>query len=106
MSRKFQNKKLDLVNLDVISADKVWDWSKKRNGKPTLRSDLDFFGRVDKGSSAFISSTNKSGQNYKFVEDSVLLPKTIKNKIINLFHNGNRKIAYLVKKKSTKTKRK
>lgn len=36
MSRLFQRKNKDLVNLDVIESSEVWDKSKLRNGKPTL----------------------------------------------------------------------
>lgn len=99
MSRQFQNKKLDLVNLDVVSADEVWTNTKKKNGKPVLRKDLNIFGRVDVGTSAFIKSTNRDGKNYKFIEDTSRLPKNAKNKIIDMFDNQNRRVAYLVKKK-------
>ena len=99
MSRQFQSKNKDLVSLDVVSADDVWDFKHKRNGKPTLSNKYDIYGRVDKGSSAFIKSTNKVGGNYKFIEDTHKLPKNAKNKIVNMFDNNNKKVAYLVKKK-------
>ena len=66
--------------------------------KATLKSQYDYYGRVDKGSSAFIKKTNKFGQNYKFVEDTCKLPKVAKNKIIDYFDNKNKKVVYLVKK--------
>ena len=50
-----------MVNLDVVTADDVWDLTHKRKGKPTLSNKYEFYGRVDKGSSAFIKSTNKIG---------------------------------------------
>ena len=54
MSRNFQSKSKDLVNLEIKTADEVWDFKNKRNGKPTLSSKYDFYGRIDKGSSAFL----------------------------------------------------
>lgn len=99
MSRNFQSKNKDLVKLDIITSDKVWDTNVKRNGKPTLTKEYEFFGRIDKGSSAFISSTNSVGSNHKFVDDTANLPKNLKNKIVNCFKNQNRRVVYLVKKK-------
>ena len=99
MSRNFQSKNKDLVNLEIKTADEVWDFKNKRNGKPTLSNKYDFYGRIDKGSSAFIKSTNKIGTNYKFIEDTYKLPKNAKNKIVDMFDNRNKKVAYLVKKK-------
>lgn len=98
MSRIFQQKNKDLVNLDVVEADKVWDTSKLRNGKPTLRKDYSYYGRIDKGSSSFITKTNSTGENFKFVEDTCKLPKVAKNKIIDVFNNKNKRVVYLVKK--------
>lgn len=98
MSRYFQQKNKDLVNLDIMTADEVWDIDKNRKRKPRLRSGYDYYGRVDKGSSAFIKRTNKYGQNYKFVEDTYKLPKNAKNKIVDLFDNKNKRVVYLVKK--------
>lgn len=99
MSRYFQQKNKDLVNLEVVSSDHVWNYNSK-NKKVTLKSQYDYYGRVDKGSSAFIKKTNKFGQNYKFVEDTCKLPKVAKNKIIDYFDNKNKKVVYLVKKKN------
>lgn len=99
MSRQFQQKNKDLVNLEVVSADKVWDKNKTINGKPTLSKQYDYFGKVEKGTSAFIVQTNRVGEKPKFVEDTCKLPKNAKNKIIDIFNNKNKRVVYLVKKK-------
>lgn len=99
MSRKFQGKNKDLVNLQVITADKAWDKKVKRKGKPTLSKNYDFYGRVDKGTSAFVTSSNSVGENHKFVEDTAKLPKNLKNQIVDNFHNKNKRVVYLVRKK-------
>ncbi len=99
MSRRFQEKNKELITLDVVSSDKVWDKSKLRNGKPTLKKDYSYYGRIDKGSSAFVTKTNSTGDNFKFVEDTYKLPKNAKNKIVDLFDNKNKRVVYLVKKK-------
>lgn len=99
MSRVFQNKRLDLVNLEAVTSDEVWDIKSIKNGRPTIRKDLNIFGRVDKGTSTFIKSTNKFGKNNKFIEDTSKLPKKIKNEIVDLLDNKNKKVVYLVKKK-------
>lgn len=97
MSRLFRDKNKDLVNLEVVTADKVW--TKNKSGKTVLRQDIDIYGRIDKGTSAFISTTNLSGGNHKIVDDTSNLPKKVKNDIVNILKNENRKVAYLVKKK-------
>lgn len=96
MSRIFRDKNKDLINLEVVTADKVW--TKSKSGKPILRKDISIYGRVDKGTSAFITSTNLSGANHKIVDDTVKLPKKIKNDLIKALKNDNRKVAYLIKK--------
>lgn len=102
MSRRFQEKNKDLISLDVVSSDKVWDKNKTINGKPTLSKKYDYYGKVEKGSSAFIVQTNRIGEKPKFIEDTCKLPKNAKNKIINLFANKNKRVVYLVKKKKEK----
>ena len=97
MSRPFRDKNKDLVNLEVVTSDKVWT---KKNGKPALRNDIDIHGRVDKGTSAFVSSTNLKGENHKLIDDTSNLPKKVKNDIVKLLKNDNRKVAYLIKKKT------
>lgn len=99
MSRRFQEKNKDLISLDVVSANKVWDKRKLRKGKPTLRKSYDYYGRIDKGTSVFITKTNSIGENFKFVEDTHKLPKNMKNKIVDMFSNKNKRVVYLVKKK-------
>ena len=89
MSRHFQQKNKELILLDVVSSDKVWDKTKIRNGKPTLRKEFSYYGRIDKGSSAFITKTNSIGENFKFVEDTCKLPKNAKSKIVDMFNNKN-----------------
>ena len=98
MSRQFQQKNKDLVNLDIVESNNIW---KKKNNKYYLDVDkYDIYGKVEKGSSAFIVQTNKSGEKPKFVEDTCKLPKVAKNKIIEMFNNKNRRVVYLVKKKN------
>ncbi len=99
MARNFQQKNKDLVKLDVITSDKAWNKNILRKNKPTLSKEFDFYGRIDKGTSAFITSTNLTGDNHKFVEDTNKLPKNLKNKIVNLFKNKNKKVVYLIKNK-------
>ena len=75
MSRPFQQKNKDLVNLEVVQSSKVWDKSKLRKGKPTLKKTFDYYGRIDRNTNAFITQTNSIGKNHKFVEDTSKLPK-------------------------------
>ena len=97
MSRKFQQKNKDLVNLDIVESNKIWI---KKDKKYILdNKQYDIYGKVEKGSSAFIVETNKFGEKQKFVEDTCKLPKNAKNKIVDLFNNKNKRVVYLVKKK-------
>lgn len=97
MSRPFRDKNKDLVNLEVVTSDKVW--TKNKKGQPVLRRDIEIYGRVDKGSSVFVSSTNLKGGNHKFVDDTSRLPKKVKSGVIDILKNSNRSVAYLIKKK-------
>lgn len=97
MSRVFQQKNKDLVNLEVVPADKVWEKDKKKNCKLTMSKKYDYYGKVEKGYSAFIVGTNRYGENPKFIEDTCKLPKVAKNKIVDLFNNKNKRVVYLVK---------
>lgn len=97
MSRKFQQKNKDLVNLQVKTSDEVWNTDK--SGKVILNKDFDYFGKVDKGTSTFIKRTNRYGRSVKYIEDTCNLPKNAKNKIVDLFDNKNKRVVYLVKKK-------
>lgn len=45
MSRQFRAKHLDLIKLDLVSANYVWDKTKLRKGKPTLNKKFDYYGR-------------------------------------------------------------
>lgn len=97
MSRKFNDKNLDMVNLEVVSADKVW---KKKDNKYILdKKNYNIYGKVDKGLSAFVTSCNLDGSNSKFRKDIHNLPIKIKNQITNMILNKNKKVVYLVKKK-------
>lgn len=100
MSRKFRDKNKDLIKLEVKTSDEVWDKSRKRQGKPILNKKYEYFGRIDKGTSAMITSTNLIGENHKFVEDTMNLPKNLKNEIVNLMKNKNKRVIYLVKSKN------
>lgn len=100
MSRPFRAKNKDLVNLKAVSSDKVW--TKDKNGKPVLRRDIEIFGRIDKGTSAFITSTNLSGKNHRIVEDTANLSKKTKNEVVKLLKNENKRVVYLVKGDSSK----
>jgi hypothetical protein len=95
MSRPFRGKNKDLVQLQVVTADKVW--TKNKASKPTLRRDMEIYGRVDKGTSAFVTSTNLSGGNHRIVDDTAHLPKRVKNDVVKILKNENRKVAYLVR---------
>ena len=95
MSRPFRDKNKDLVKLQVVPSEVVW--TKNKQGKPVLRKDIEIYGRVDKGTSAFVTSTNLSGGNHKIVEDTSKLSKKTKNDIVNLLKNKNRKVAYLIR---------
>ena len=95
MSRKFRPKNKDLIKLQVVSSDHVWEISK--SGKKRLRRDIDIYGRIDKGTSAFITSTNLSGGNHKFVDDTCKLTKSVKNDIINFLKTKNRRVVYLIR---------
>ena len=99
MSRKFRDKNKDLIKLEVKTSDEVWDKNHKRKGKPTLSKDYEYYGRIDKGTSAMITSTNLIGENHRFVEDTMNLPKNLKNEIVHLMKNKNKRVVYLVKTK-------
>lgn len=98
MSRKFQNKNKDLVNLQVVSANEMW--KRGKNNKLILDTQkFDIYGRVEKGYDCFVTSTNLKGNNHKFVENTSNLTKKTKNEIIDNFLNKNKRVVYLVKKK-------
>ena len=95
MSRPFRNKNKDLVKLKVVKSEDVWTTNK--NGKPVLRKDIDIYGRIDKGTSSIVTSTNLSGNNHKFIEDTCNLPKKVKGDVAKLLKNNNRTVAYLIR---------
>ena len=95
MSRPFRGKNKDLVKLEVVTSDKVW--TRNKSGKPKLRSDIQIYGRVDKGTSAFVTSTNLSGGNHRIVDDTCKLPKKVKNDLVKTLKNKNKKVAYLIR---------
>lgn len=95
MSRKFRSKNKDLIKLKVVTADKVW--TRDKNGKRKLRRDIDIYGRVDRGTSAFVTSTNLSGGNHRIVDDTCHLTKAVKNDLVKVLKTDNRRVAYLVR---------
>jgi len=99
MSRTFKPKNKDLVNLEVVTADKVW--TKNKKGDLVLdRTKYDIYGKVEKGFDCFVTNTNLKGTNHKFVENTNNLHKTTQNKIVDNFKNKNKRVVYLVKKKN------
>jgi len=96
MSRIFRDKNKDLVNLKVVSSRDVWIKNKK--GNFVYNKNYEIFGKVDKGTSAFVTNTNKHGKNNKYIEDTCHLPKKLKNEIVKHLYAKNR-VAYLVKNK-------
>ena len=96
MSRKFNPKKQDFANLEVVTADKVW--RKDSSGKLVLNTKkYNIFGKVDKSSDCFITNTNLSGKNHKFVENTSALHKKTQNEIVNCFFNKKKRVVYLIK---------
>lgn len=95
MSRKFRSKNKDLIKLKVVTADQVW--TKNKSGKRQLRRDIEIYGRVDKGTSAFVTSTNLSGGNHRIVDDTCNLTKAVKNDLARVLKTNNRRVAYLVR---------
>ena len=103
MSRTFKPKNKDLVNLEVVTADKIW--VKNNKGKMMLnRKEYDIYGRVDKSSDCFVTNTNLQGKNHKFIENTSSLNNVTKNKIVDNFFNKNKRVVYLVKKKNKEKK--
>lgn len=96
MSRRFQEKNKDLVKLQVVPASAVW--TKNKKGEFVFNSKYEVYGKIDKGTSVFITNTNSKGKNNRFIEDTCNLPKKTKNEIVKHLYSKNR-VAYLVKKK-------
>ncbi len=97
MSRNLQKKNKDLVKLQVMTADKVWE--KNKNGKYQINKNLNVYGKVEKGSDCFVTATNQKGTNHRFVENTVNLTKKTKNEIVDNFLNKNKRVVYLVEPK-------
>ena len=97
MSRNLQKKNKDLVKLQVMTADKVWQ--KNKNGKYQINKKLNVYGKVEKGSDCFVTATNQKGTNHRFVENTVNLKKKKKNEIVDNFLNKNKRVVYLVETK-------
>ena len=100
MARKNQEKNKDLCNIKVITSDVAWE-----KGHKSLRKDLNFFGRVEKGSSAFVSNPNLKGSNDRYVDDFSSLNKKTKSEIVKKFKNEKRKVVYLIKEEPKKRKK-
>lgn len=98
MSRVLQPKNKDIVKLEVKKSKDVWE--KDKNNKYVLKDEYEYFGKVDKGLSAFVTMTNKKGMNTQFVENTNSLPKKTKNEIVKVLTDKNTKVVYLVKKKN------
>lgn len=98
MSRVLQPKNKDIVKLEVKKSKDVW--KKDKNNKYVLKDEYDYFGKIDKGLSAFVTMTNKKGINTQFVENTSSLPKKTKNEIVKVLTDKNTKVVYLVKKKN------
>ena len=100
MSRVIQPKNKDLVNLEIKKSKDVW--TKNKSGKFVLSDKYDYYGKIDKGLSAFVTMTNKKGENVNFVEDTCRLSKKNKNEIVKGLSSQKTKVLYLVKKKAKK----
>lgn len=98
MSRVLQPKNKDIVKLEVKKSKEVW--KKDKNNKYVLKDEYEYFGKIDKGLSAFVTMTNKKGMNTQFVENTNSLPKKTKNEIVKVLTDKNTKVVYLVKKKN------
>lgn len=100
MSSEFQPKNKRLNNISVMTSKDIWDKvgvdSKK---KPIfkLKKNVLMYGRVAKGSSAYISKCNRDGKNHKYVDDFSVLNVKTKKEICNLFENENKRVVYLVR---------
>lgn len=95
MSRKFNSKEKALVNLKLVDSSEVWH--RREDGSYVYDKKFKVFGKVEKGTSAFITNTNLKGKNPKYVDDTCNLPKKIKNEIVKKFADDNKKVVYLVK---------
>lgn len=98
MSRVFREKSKDLINLEVVTHEKVW--IKDKSGKWKLRNDIELYGKVQKGFSSAVVSMNRQDLNNKFLEDFSVLTKKTKNEITNKLLNENRRVVYLIKKRA------
>lgn len=99
MSRPFRDKNKDLVNLQVVSSREVWERSAR--GKWRYKKGIDVYGKIERGTSAFVLNTNTRGENTRYIEDTSVLPKRVKKAVVKCLYDGNR-VAYLVKKGKTK----
>lgn len=99
MSRNLQKKNKDLVKLRVLTSDEVWQKDKK--GKYQINKNLNVYGKVEKGSDCFVTTTNQKGTNHRFVENTVNLTKKTKNEIVDNFLNKNKRVVYLVEDKKS-----
>lgn len=95
MSRVFRDKNKDLVNLKVVTSDKVWLIDKKSK-KPVFNKKLKVYGKVNKETDCFVTTNNLKGLNHKYKENTVNLPKRVQNDIVNQFMNKNKRVVYLI----------
>lgn len=87
-----QTKKISFRGCSIMKPKQAWQQNKK-TGKPYLRSGI--VGRVTRNASAFISSTNRSGQNPQYVRDSSVLTDAQKGELIRIFDVEERPVAYI-----------
>lgn len=64
-----------------------------KNGRPYLISGV--IGRVKKGTSSIVESTNRSRTNPEYLSDSVYLTQNQKTTIARMFNDGSHSVAYL-----------
>lgn len=101
MSREFQPKSVDMVNLKAVPREAVWQKYKNSKGQIDykIKDGVNVYGKVTKGYSSTISSFNRKNKNHKFLNDFHSLSKKNKNEITNLFMNKNKRVVYLIKTK-------
>ncbi len=105
MSRQNQPKNKRLDNLEVATSDKVWDKvGVDKNNKPIykLKKDIILYGKVRKGTTSYISTNNRNGENHRYVDDFNSLNIKTKKEICDLIENKKKKVVYLIDKGAKK----
>lgn len=101
MSSTYSKNKKELSGVKVVSAAEVWRKNYK-NGKFSLRKDIDILGKVELPLSNFVLKANNEDQKTGYIEDVSSLPKRTKDEIVNHFYNNKGKrtrntVAYLIR---------